>query len=130
MNEAAVVVLPSRAEALPMSVCEAMAAGCAIVASDVGGTRDLLGHDNPFLVAPEDQNALETALANLMSDAGERERQAVANRRRAEVLFSPPAIERAWMNVYANLPGSGEARQSQYGERNRLRSPNHKETGE
>jgi glycosyltransferase involved in cell wall biosynthesis len=129
MNEVAVVVLPSRAEALPMSVCEAMAAGCAIVASDVGGTRDLLGQDNPFLVAPEDQNALETALANLMSDAGERERQAVANRKRAEVLFSPPAIARAWMTVYASLPGPGEAFQSKYGERNRLRSPNHKETG-
>jgi glycosyltransferase involved in cell wall biosynthesis len=126
MNEAAVVVLPSRAEALPMSVCEAMAAGCSIVASDVGGTRDLLGQDNPFLVAPEDQDALETALANLMSDAGERERQAVTNRRRAQVLFSPKAIARAWMAVYANLPGPGGARQPQFRSRNRLRSPHRK----
>lgn len=74
----------------------------------------------------EDQNALETALANLISVDGERERQAVANRKRAEVLFSPPAIARAWMTVYANLPGSGKAFQSKYGESDRLRSPNHK----
>lgn len=103
MNEAAVLVLPSRAEALPMSVCEAMAAGCAIVATDVGGTCDLLGEGNPFLIPPQDPIALETALTRIMSNADERERQASANRKRAHELFSPPAIAQAWLAVYGDL---------------------------
>jgi glycosyltransferase involved in cell wall biosynthesis len=102
MSTAAIVVLPSRAEALPMSLCEAMAAGCAIVATDVGGTCDLLGLDNPYLIPSGDKKALEEALVALVNDSEERERQGVANRKRAEVLFSPPAIAQAWMRVYAN----------------------------
>jgi glycosyltransferase involved in cell wall biosynthesis len=79
-----------------------MAAGCAIVATDVDGTCDLLGLGNPYLIASADKKTLVEALAALVNDPEERERQGVANRKRAVELFSPTTIAQAWLRVYAN----------------------------
>ncbi|MCI5077090.1 glycosyltransferase family 4 protein [Oricola sp.] len=46
-------VMPSRAEALPYVVLEALAAGMPVIATRVGGIPEIFGKDNPSLVSPD-----------------------------------------------------------------------------
>ena len=55
--------LSSDSEGTPVSVIEAMAAGCPIVATDVGGLAGLVPETAGLLVAVNDPEALATALA-------------------------------------------------------------------
>jgi glycosyltransferase involved in cell wall biosynthesis len=64
-----VFVLSSHNEGTPVSVIEALAAGRAVVATDVGGTRDILG-DPPAgrLVPAGDAAGISRAVLELLSD--------------------------------------------------------------
>jgi glycosyltransferase involved in cell wall biosynthesis len=65
-----IFVLPSRTEGLSRSVLEAMSLGLPIVATDVGGNRDLLGtNERGLLVSVDDREGLLGALARLVADA-------------------------------------------------------------
>ena len=59
-----VVALPTRADAVPWAVLEAMAAGVPVIASDVGAVAELLG-GNGELVAPGDTAGLAAGLRRL-----------------------------------------------------------------
>jgi len=74
---------PSRHEALPLALLEAMAEGLPCVSTDVGDVRARLGHA-VCLVPREDPRALAAALGRLLDDADGRSRLAEAGRRCAE----------------------------------------------
>jgi glycosyltransferase involved in cell wall biosynthesis len=60
----------SRSEALGNVFLEAQAAGCAIVATDVGGIPDIVKHNEAgFLVPSGDSNAAANAIIRLLSDS-------------------------------------------------------------
>jgi glycosyltransferase involved in cell wall biosynthesis len=62
-----VVVIPSRHEALPYALLEAMAAECAIVASRVGGIPEwIVSGRNGLLIEPADVDGLADALERLV----------------------------------------------------------------
>lgn len=64
-----VAVLPSRTEGMPNAVLEALACGRPVVATAVGGTRELIA--NPALgtlVPPDDAGALARALSAALND--------------------------------------------------------------
>ncbi len=74
---AAVLVLPSHVEGLPVSILEAMAAGVPVVATRVGAIPSVIEDEvSGLLVAPGDIDALARALERLLRDAELRERLA------------------------------------------------------
>jgi glycosyltransferase involved in cell wall biosynthesis len=87
------LVLPSRAETYGMVVLEALARGLPVVATDVGGVTEALGHGaggvRPgLLVPPDDAAALAAALRTWLGDADVREQLRRAARERRESLAS------------------------------------------
>ncbi len=64
-----VLVLPSHAEGLPISVLEAMANGKAVISTPVGGIPDVV-HDgeNGFMVTPGDADGIAAAMERYISD--------------------------------------------------------------
>ena len=86
-----VVVLPSRAETYGMVVVEALARGLPVIATDVGGVPEALGHDSAgvrpgLLVPPDDSAALGSALRAWLSDVELRGRLRRAARERRDRL--------------------------------------------
>jgi glycosyltransferase involved in cell wall biosynthesis len=89
--EADVMVLPSRAETYGMVVTEALARGLPVIATEVGGVTEALGHGSdgtqPGLVVPaDDSTALADALRSWLTDAELRARLREAARERRESL--------------------------------------------
>ncbi|MCO5158945.1 MAG: glycosyltransferase family 4 protein [Aquamicrobium sp.] len=64
---ARLVVVPSRAEAMPYIVLEALAAGKPMIAAAVGGIPEIFGPTSPALVAP-DVEAVAAAMARAIRD--------------------------------------------------------------
>ena len=86
------LVLPSRAETYGMVVTEALARGMPVVASDVGGVSEALGHGADgirpgLLVPPDDPAALAAALGTWLGDADVRRAWRRAARARRASLF-------------------------------------------
>jgi glycosyltransferase involved in cell wall biosynthesis len=90
------LVLASRAEAYGMVVTEALAHGLPVLAADVGGVAEALGHGGDgsrpgLLVAPDDPAAFGAALRDWLGDAELRERLRSAARERRASLRRWPA---------------------------------------
>lgn len=84
MAAADIFVLPSRFEALPMSVIEAMLSGLPVVASDIRGPLEqVVPEETGLLVPVADPRALASALRRLAEDATLRARMGAAGRVRA-----------------------------------------------
>lgn len=70
-----VFALPSYNEGLPRSILEAFALGVPVVATDAGGTRELVAHgENGFVVPKGDVDGLADALKRLGTDPQLRDR--------------------------------------------------------
>ena len=93
------LVLTSRSEAQPLVALEAMAAGVPVVATDVGGCRELLAGSG--LVTPvRDPAATAAAVVRLLTDPELRERLAAAGRDRAYRRHDPSRIFGAFRQLY------------------------------
>jgi len=105
LNEADVFWLTSSWEGLPNVVMEAMACGLPVVATDVGGTRELFASGREgFLVRPGRVDDLVHYGGALLRDATLRQSMGEAARRRAE-QFSVRRMVRATEGVYATALG-------------------------
>jgi glycosyltransferase involved in cell wall biosynthesis len=91
MDDAWVLVLPSRHEGLGRVVIESFARGRGVVGSRAGGILDLVGHEEEgLLVDPEDVDDLTSALVRVLSDRPLAERLGAAAARRFEDWHSTP----------------------------------------
>jgi glycosyltransferase involved in cell wall biosynthesis len=98
---AAVVACPSRREGFGVACLEAMAHGRPVVATDVGGLRDLVvDGETGVVVPPRDPAALRRALERLLSDAALRRRLGAAGRERARERFSWGVVTDATVEAY------------------------------
>src|SRR5690606_14475191 len=64
---ARIIVVPSRAEAMPYIVLEALAAGLPMIATAVGGIPEIFGEGSPALVRP-DSEEIAAAMAAALTD--------------------------------------------------------------
>jgi len=96
-----VFVLPSRSEACPNGILEAMAAGLPIVASRVGGIPELVVSDSTgILVEPDRPEALAVALLSVLDQPERARALATAARVRAERHFSFDRMVSAFEDLY------------------------------
>jgi colanic acid/amylovoran biosynthesis glycosyltransferase len=103
---AAVVVCPSHREGFGVACLEAMAHGCPVVASAVGGLLDLVvDGETGIHVPPGDVPALRSAIERLLADRELRRRMGEAGRRRAAEHFSWDAVTRRTVELYARYAG-------------------------
>ncbi|MBV9255855.1 MAG: glycosyltransferase family 4 protein [Actinobacteria bacterium] len=103
----AVYVQPARWEGVPLAVLEAMAAGAPVVATDVGGVRDVITSGlNGLLVPPDDPAALAAAVARLLDDPDLAARLAVEGRRLARERYSRHGREEHMLHIYRDVLAS------------------------
>lgn len=101
--------LSSDSEQFPISVVEAMAAGLAVAAPDVGDVRTMVAEANLPLISPAgDEAALAAALLRLGGDAALRRSLGRANRDKARAEFDEGGMIAAYRAVYAAAMGRSD----------------------
>jgi glycosyltransferase involved in cell wall biosynthesis len=94
------LVLPSHFEGLSNALLEAMAGGCPVIASAVGGSAELIEDGRTgLLFPPDDTDALATAILR-MADPALRPRLAQAARQHVQLHHSQAALAAATSAVY------------------------------
>lgn len=96
-----IFVLPSRSEAFPNAVLEAMATGLPIIASGVGGILELIDEGRTGLLVPAgDARALADRIGRLMNDASFAARLGGAARAEARARYSFDRMVAAFESLY------------------------------
>ncbi len=109
LKQADIMVLASYADPCSLVIGEARAAGCAIVATDVGGTREMLDYGRAGrLVPPGRPDLLAAALLPLMQSKIERQNLQRLSRQGANVFHVERLVD-DYANVYAQARGATSA---------------------
>jgi len=99
-----VLILPSYHEGMPMSVIEAMAAGMAVIGSQVGGIPDqIIPGETGLLVPPGDVAALSAAILQLVEHPQIVLQMGQAGRKRAAEVFDIETKAQTLENFYRKL---------------------------
>ena len=107
LDDADLFVLPSRAEGLPLSICEAMFAELAVVACDVGSVTEVVSHGiTGLVVPPDDSSALRDAMASLLTNEPLRREMGSAGLALATAEFSADSMARKYEAVYSQILNS------------------------
>jgi glycosyltransferase involved in cell wall biosynthesis len=93
-------VLSSAWEGMPLALAEAMAMEKPVVATDVGGVRELVGEAG-FVVAPQDSNALAQAMLKAMQLTEKASKEIGRDaRNRVQLHFSMNEKAGQWEQLY------------------------------
>ena len=96
-----IFVLPSLAEGISNTILEAMASGLPVVASDVGGNKELIVEGvTGQLVAANDPSALHDAIASYVHDDERRRKHGRSGRNRVLESFSIDRMVEQYRSVY------------------------------
>jgi glycosyltransferase involved in cell wall biosynthesis len=107
---AGAVCLPSEAEAMPMSLLEAMALGRPVVAADVGGNAELVvDGETGFLVPPGDLPALTNAILELARDPARAAAMGAAGRARQRERFTGERMVDGYLRAFERAIERGQA---------------------
>jgi len=104
-----VFVLPSIIpEAFPTCILEAMAVGKPVVATALGGSRELVKPNvTGYLVPTDDANAMSGAILRLVEDHNLRDSMGFAGRRRFEELFRRSEFVNKFDRLYEKMANGG-----------------------
>jgi len=99
-----VFVLPSRWEGLPLTVLEAMACRCPVVATAVDGTREaVVDGETGILVPPGDRQALAATLGDIVADPDRRTAMGAAGRARLDRHFHVDRVVEHHLQLYERV---------------------------
>jgi len=99
-----VFVLPSYYEGLPRSIIEAQACGVAVVATNVGGTPEVVINDKTgILVPPKDEKAIAKAVIDLLTNKDRAERMRNAGRELVRKQFDAPVFIKRTEDLFEGL---------------------------
>jgi glycosyltransferase involved in cell wall biosynthesis len=105
LREFSMLAHPARQEPLGRVLLEAAAVGLPVVATEVGGTREIFPaeENGAILVAPDDPPALASAMARVLGDAALRKSLGQAARRRARERFDAEVAGPGLADHYAEV---------------------------
>ena len=107
---AGAVCLPSEAEAMPMSLLEAMALGRPVIATDVGGNAELVRHgETGYLLSPGDGQAVARAMVELASDPARANEMGAAGRRLQRERFTGEQMVDGYRAAFERAIERGQA---------------------
>lgn len=93
----------SESEGMPNAILEAMAAGLPIVATDIGGVREVLDETCAHLITVGDSAALGAAILAILADPKAATQKASVARARIEKRHTPQAVAQQYENLYYSL---------------------------
>ncbi|MEI6668151.1 MAG: GT4 family glycosyltransferase PelF [Acidobacteriota bacterium] len=106
LAEADIFVLSSVSEGVSIALLEAMAMGLPVVATDVGGNREVVvPGETGWLVPASSPESLAAAMMKLLSDASALERMGLAARRRVEAHFNLRHVVDQYEHLYNECLG-------------------------
>jgi glycosyltransferase involved in cell wall biosynthesis len=96
-----IVTLPSRVEAMPMCVLEALAAARPVVATSVGDVGQVVLHEKTGLLVDADRtDQLASAITKLLDDDVYATQLGIAGQTLVSAQFSARAMATSYRNVY------------------------------
>jgi glycosyltransferase involved in cell wall biosynthesis len=111
LREFDLFVLPSRTEGCPIVVLEAMAMGLPVVATQVGGTPELVvDGSTAVLVPPNDPSSMAEAILKVLTTPGLARQMGELGRKRAFEDFHPSLFTRRLQDLYQQLYQDNSAR--------------------
>jgi len=104
ISKASVVVLPSFAEAFPMTWLEAMAMGKALVTSNIGWASELMiNEETGFMVSPTNHKEFAEKINMLLTDAKLNSKYGIKARNRIKKNFSNQFIVEKNIEFYQSI---------------------------
>lgn len=105
LSSANVFVFPTlRVEGLPMTLVESAAAGLPIVATAIGGNKEVVTNGlNGYLVKSNNSIALAEAMLKLSDNLELREEMGLASRKLAEERFGIESMTKGYLEIISNL---------------------------
>ncbi len=103
-----IFALSSDSEQYPISLVEAMAAGCAVVSTDVGDVRDIVATPNRDYIVPRDDDALARAIRTLAENQDLRGMLGQKNRDRAYSEYDEVRMFARYRQLYGSAMGRAD----------------------
>lgn len=104
LNVADLCVLPSLSEGLSNALIEYMIAGKAVVATDVGGNKELVDHRSTgLLVTKENVDELKEAIKEMIVDPVKRKEFGFAGQKKVRELFSSQRMVKEYEQLFERL---------------------------
>ena len=108
-HDADVMINPSLADNMPISILEALASGVPVVSTNVGGVPYLVEHDKTgFLVPPRDPHAMAEAVLALLNDEQKARRLSLAGAESVQCYTWPHVRDRLFSVYEKVLAASGK----------------------
>jgi len=97
------LLFPSLADTLPLTILEAMASGLPVIAYDVGGISYELQNNSGIVIKPGDFSAYFAAVESLLDNHNLRKELAINGKIRQQQLFSWEIAAKQTIDIYKNL---------------------------